>query len=103
MDKDLALQLVVQGSSEDAVGNKSPKWMLWIKATIVIEHLICVSMSLVYSDAKYRHIYRKWNARLFEELYRASVEGRSTRIRPSSGTRRDGDSSTLLTFRWRRS
>jgi hypothetical protein len=65
MDKDLALQLVVQGSSEDAVGNKSPKWMLWIKATIVIEHLIQVSMCLVYT-MQHWHIYRKWNARLFE-------------------------------------
>jgi class 3 adenylate cyclase len=45
------------------------------KATIVIEHLI--QASDVSHTMQHWHIYRKWNARLFEELYRAFVEGRS--------------------------
>jgi class 3 adenylate cyclase len=45
------------------------------KATIVIEHLI--QASDVSHTMQHWHIYRKWNARLFEELYRAYVEGRS--------------------------
>jgi hypothetical protein len=45
------------------------------KATIVIEHLI--QASDVSHTMQHWHIYRKWNARLFEELYRAFVDGRS--------------------------
>jgi hypothetical protein len=45
------------------------------KATIVIEHLI--QASDVSHTMQHWHIYRKWNARLFEEMYRAYVEGRS--------------------------
>jgi class 3 adenylate cyclase len=45
------------------------------KATIVIEHLI--QASDVSHTMQHWHIYRKWNARLFEELYRAYVDGRS--------------------------
>jgi class 3 adenylate cyclase len=45
------------------------------KATIVIEHLI--QASDVSHTMQHWHIYRKWNAFLFEELYRAYVEGRS--------------------------
>jgi hypothetical protein len=53
-------------SKEDAVDRK---------ATIVIEHLI--QASDVSHTMQHWHIYRKWNARLFEEMYRAYVEGRS--------------------------
>jgi class 3 adenylate cyclase len=53
-------------SKEDAVDRK---------ATIVIEHLI--QASDVSHTMQHWHIYRKWNARLFEELYRAFVDGRS--------------------------
>jgi class 3 adenylate cyclase len=45
------------------------------KATIVIEHLI--QASDISHTMQHWHIYRKWNARLFEELYRAYVDGRS--------------------------
>jgi class 3 adenylate cyclase len=45
------------------------------KATIVIEHLI--QASDVSHTMQHWHIYRKWNARLFEELYRGYVDGRS--------------------------
>jgi class 3 adenylate cyclase len=45
------------------------------KATIVIEHLI--QASDVSHTMQHWHIYRKWNARLFEELYKAYLEGRA--------------------------
>jgi class 3 adenylate cyclase len=45
------------------------------KATIVIEHLI--QASDVAHTMQHWHIYRKWNARLFEEMYRAFKEGRA--------------------------
>jgi class 3 adenylate cyclase len=45
------------------------------KATIVIEHLI--QASDVAHTMQHWHIYRKWNARLFDEMYRAFKEGRA--------------------------
>ena len=45
------------------------------KATIVIEHLI--QASDVSHTMQHWHIYRKWNARLFEEMYKAFLEGRA--------------------------
>ena len=45
------------------------------KATIVIEHLI--QASDVAHTMQHWHIYRKWNARLFEEMYKAYKDGRS--------------------------
>jgi hypothetical protein len=45
------------------------------KATIVIEHLL--QASDVAHTMQHWHIYRKWNARLFEEMYKAYAEGRA--------------------------
>jgi hypothetical protein len=45
------------------------------KATIVIEHLI--QASDVAHTMQHWHIYCKWNGRLFEEMYKAYVEGRA--------------------------
>ena len=45
------------------------------KATIVIEHLI--QASDVAHTMQHWHVYRKWNARLFREMYRAFMEGRA--------------------------
>jgi hypothetical protein len=45
------------------------------KATIVIEHLI--QASDVAHTMQHWHIYRKWNQRLFEEMYSAYIQGRS--------------------------
>ena len=45
------------------------------KATIVIEHL--VQASDVSHTMQHWHIYRKWNALLFEEMYKAYLEGRA--------------------------
>jgi hypothetical protein len=45
------------------------------KATIVIEHLM--QASDVAHTMQHWHVYQKWNARLFNELYGAYKEGRS--------------------------
>jgi len=45
------------------------------KATIVIEHLI--QASDVAHTMQHWHIYRKWNTRLFEEIYKAFIMGRA--------------------------
>jgi len=45
------------------------------KATIVIAHLI--QASDVSHTMQHWHIYRKWNQRLFHELYQAYVDGRA--------------------------
>jgi 3'5'-cyclic nucleotide phosphodiesterase len=45
------------------------------KATIVIEHLI--QASDVSHTMQHWHIYRKWNERLFRELYKAYKQGRA--------------------------
>lgn len=45
------------------------------KATIVIEHLI--QASDVAHTMQHWHVYRQWNKRLFEELYRAYKAGRA--------------------------
>lgn len=44
------------------------------KATIVMEHLI--QASDVAHTMQHWHIYRKWNERLFQEMYKAYEEGR---------------------------
>ena len=45
-----------------------------LRATIVIEHII--QASDVSHTMQHWHIYRKWNRRLFHELYKAYLEGR---------------------------
>merc|ERR1712048_1440097 len=45
------------------------------KATIVLEHLI--QASDVCHTMQHWHVYRKWNERLFEEMYHAYKTGRA--------------------------
>ena len=45
------------------------------KATVVIEHLI--QLSDVSHTMQHWHMYRRWNERLFEESYKAYIEGRA--------------------------
>jgi class 3 adenylate cyclase len=45
------------------------------KATIVIEHLI--QASDIAHTMQHWHVYRKWNERLFTELYQAHLDGRA--------------------------
>eukprot|EP00522_Entomoneis_paludosa_P013724 CAMPEP_0172441438 /NCGR_PEP_ID=MMETSP1065-20121228/1982_1 /TAXON_ID=265537 /ORGANISM="Amphiprora paludosa, Strain CCMP125" /LENGTH=1154 /DNA_ID=CAMNT_0013190803 /DNA_START=176 /DNA_END=3640 /DNA_ORIENTATION=+ len=59
-------------SSEDDVNRK---------ATIVMEHLI--QASDVAHTMQHWHIYRKWNQRLFKEMYEAFLQGRAEKD-PSS-------------------
>jgi 3'5'-cyclic nucleotide phosphodiesterase len=47
------------------------------KATIVIEHLI--QASDVSHTMQHWHVYRKWNERLFAEMYQAYIQGRADR------------------------
>jgi hypothetical protein len=52
------------------------------KATVVIEHLI--QASDVAHTMQHWQVYRKWNGRLFKELYRSYTEGHSDKD-PSEG------------------
>jgi len=54
------------GNTEDDVNRK---------ATIVMEHLI--QASDVAHTMQHWHIYRKWNQRLFREMYEAFLQGRA--------------------------
>ena len=51
------------------------------KATIVIEHLI--QASDVAHTMQHWNVYTKWNARLFKEMYKAYLDGRSGAKDPS--------------------
>ena len=53
-----------------------------LRATIVIEHII--QASDVSHTMQHWHVYRKWNERLFQEVYMAYREGRSDKD-PSEG------------------
>jgi hypothetical protein len=53
-----------------------------LRATIVIEHII--QASDVSHTMQHWHVYRKWNGRLFEEVYQAYREGRMDKD-PSEG------------------
>jgi class 3 adenylate cyclase len=77
MDKDL--KALRNGRWEkafnEAQGDNNLEEAVNRKATIVIEHLI--QASDVSHTMQHWHIYRKWNVRLFEELYKAYLEGRA--------------------------
>ena len=55
--------------------DESPEVAQNRKATIVMEHLI--QASDVAHTMQHWHIYRKWNQRLFLEMYKAYAEGRA--------------------------
>jgi 3'5'-cyclic nucleotide phosphodiesterase len=61
--------------SEGALQQESCEQLTNSKATIVIEHLI--QASDVAHTMQHWHIYTKWNARLFEEMYLAYRDGRA--------------------------
>ena len=61
-------------SSHVAVPGSTPKTLQDYKATIVIEHLM--QASDVVHTMQHWHVYRKWNQRLFVEMYRAHQAGR---------------------------
>jgi 3'5'-cyclic nucleotide phosphodiesterase/Adenylate and Guanylate cyclase catalytic domain len=59
-------ELSTKESSKDAADRK---------ATIVIEHMI--QASDVSHTMQHWHVYRRWNERLFSEMYKAYIDGRS--------------------------
>jgi hypothetical protein len=77
MDKELSMARKDRWNKAFAAdaAEESARDALNRKATIVIEHLI--QASDVAHTMQHWHIYRKWNARLFEEMYKAFKEGRS--------------------------
>ena len=79
MDKDLGAARKARWNKAFAEGatalQEDSQTTINRKATIVIEHLI--QASDVAHTMQHWHIYRKWNERLFEELYSAYREGRS--------------------------
>ena len=62
-------------NSEQSQGSDSLRDIRNRKATIVIEHLI--QASDVSHTMQHWHIYRKWNQRLFTEMYAAYKAGRA--------------------------
>ena len=78
MDKDLGLQRKNRWNKAFTEGfneREDQQTMINRKATIVIEHIL--QASDVAHTMQHWHIYRKWNERLFEELYMAYRDGRS--------------------------
>lgn len=79
MDKDLKQlrnQRWEKAFSSDTMDNfESNQDKVNRKATIVLEHLI--QASDVCHTMQHWHVYRKWNERLFEEMYLAYKTGRS--------------------------
>jgi len=61
--------------SESVQQQESTRQAVNRKATIVLEHLI--QASDVSHTMQHWHIFRKWNERLFEEMYVAYLNGRS--------------------------
>jgi hypothetical protein len=66
---------VVASSGSNITSNLEQKEQINRKATIVIEHII--QASDVAHTMQHWHIYIKWNERLYAEMYKAYVEGRS--------------------------
>ena len=78
MDKDLKVlrnERWEKAFSEEALANDPEDVIKNRKATIVIEHLI--QASDVAHTMQHWHIYRKWNEKLFFEMYQAYQAGRA--------------------------
>jgi len=83
MDKELSAARKARWNvafSESVLEDESPQSetaseLMNRRATIVIEHVM--QASDVAHTMQHWHIYRKWNQRLFEEMYRAYQDGRS--------------------------
>jgi hypothetical protein len=65
-EKAFSTELSICGSAKEEIDRK---------ATIVIEHLI--QASDVAHTMQHWQVYRKWNAKLFQEMYTAYLDGRS--------------------------
>jgi len=62
-----------KGDSANHV-DENPRDAVNRKATIVIEHII--QASDISHTMQHWHVYRKWNQKLYEELYVAYLNGR---------------------------
>jgi hypothetical protein len=62
---------------QESLQNVNPHDAVNRKATIVIEHLI--QASDVSHTMQHWHVFRKWNQRLFEEMYAAYRAGRAAK------------------------
>jgi hypothetical protein len=60
---------------DDTANREQTKADVDRKATIVIEHLI--QASDIAHTMQHWHVYRKWNERLFTEMYQAFIDGRA--------------------------
>ena len=79
MDKELSVKRKERWNmafAESTVGSESTDELTARKASIVIEHLI--QASDVVHTMQHWHVYRKWNERLFLEMYKAYKLGRAT-------------------------
>lgn len=83
-DKDLSSQrkLKWENAFQNEELNEDGQASVNRKATIVIEHLI--QASDVAHTMQHWHVYRKWNERLYAEMYAAHLAGRSDKD-PTSG------------------
>lgn len=79
MDKDLKQLRNARWEKafSEASHSESSKVTVHRKATIVIEHLI--QASDVSHTMQHWHVYRKWNQRLFDEMYVAYKSGRAAK------------------------
>lgn len=76
MDKDLkSLRNARWDKAFNQAADEGTEAAINRKATIVIEHLI--QASDVAHTMQHWHIYRKWNTRLFDEMYLAYIQGRA--------------------------
>lgn len=64
-----------ENAFQEVIADENPKDTVDRKATIVIEHLI--QASDVSHTMQHWSIYRKWNERLFTEMYLAYQDGRA--------------------------
>lgn len=64
-----------EGIPDNGKTTEDPRVSVNRKATIVIEHLI--QAADVAHMSQHWNIYRKWNERLFQEMYKAYREGRA--------------------------
>jgi hypothetical protein len=79
MDKELSAQRKARWNTafHESCNKLLPQEVINRKATIVIEHLI--QASDIAHTMQHWHIYRKWNERLFMEMYKAYVSGRGAK------------------------
>ena len=88
MDKDLGAARKARWAKafaegeEDEVEEKGSPIAINRKATIVLEHLM--QASDVAHTMQHWHVFKKWNERLFCELYQGYLDGRSDKD-PSEG------------------